>query len=165
LAFSNFSPRYFTSGSQISTDWLTTESERYSPETQAQLTSRVRTTRTLIGAVDQLEAIYKDVVDDYKRNPSNPREREFAPYLEKLSSTVDIMWDQGREIEKFRADLAFKAEYISELQRHIIDQHQLLNPYVPRIRTTLRMIAWTVAVKGRGYLVQLLRRLQHRGFH
>ena len=164
LAFSNFSPRYFTSGSQISTDWLTTESERYSPETQAQVTSRVRNTRTLIGAVDQLEAIYNDVVDDYTRNPSNPSEREFAPYLEKLSSTVDIMWDQGREIEKFRADLAFKAEYISELQRHIIDQHQLLNPYAPRIRTTLRMIAWTLAVKGRGYLVQLLRRLQLRGY-
>ena len=164
FAFSNFSPRYFSSGSQISTDWLTAEIERYSPETVTQVTSRVRATLSLIGAVDQLEAIYNDVVDDYKRAPSNLREREFAPYLEKLSSTVDIMLDQGREIEKYRSELAFKAEYISDLQRHIIDQHQLLNPYVPRIRSTLRMIVWTVAMKGRGYLVQLLRRLQRRGY-
>jgi hypothetical protein len=165
LAFSNFSPRYFSSGSRISMEWLTTEIERYSPETQAAITARVRSTRTLTGAVDQLEAIYNDVVDDYKRNPPNPREGEFAPFLEKLSSTGDLWWDQRGETEKVRADLAAQAEYINILQRHIIDHHQLLSPYFPRVRTTLRMIAWTAAVKGRRYLVQFLRRSQLQRHH
>jgi Glycosyltransferase Family 4 len=162
FAFSNFSPRYFASGLQISNEWLAEEISHYSPDATAKVVSTVRSEKSLDQAVNQLESIYDGVIKDYKLTPCSSREPEFAPYLEKLSATVETLIDQGEELRKLKTDLATKTDYINELQRLIIDRHDLLNPYVPKIRTTLRMIFWAAAVKGRGYLVQLLRRLESR---
>ncbi len=135
-AFSNLSPRYFTSGRQIGTDWLAAELASYSPVRAAEVTSYVRSTRTLTGAVDQLEQAYCDAFDEHRRAPART-EREFAPYLETMSASVDILMDNRNEIDLLRAELKSKMDYIAKLEvdrklpRHILSR---LLQFIPRKR-------------------------------
>jgi hypothetical protein len=114
-AFSNLSPRYFSSGREVGMHWLAAELASYSPERAAELTSHVRSARTLPSAVDLIEKVYRDAVDEHERQPAH-EEREFAPYLEGLSASVDIMTDNRREIELLRAELRSKMDYIAKLE-------------------------------------------------
>lgn len=119
-AFSNFSPRYFTSAEQVSTEWLRAELQCYSPEAVARVTAHVRETRTLTAAVDQLETVYAHAIGDYERNVSGTI-GEFAPYLEKLSVDVDIIMENQLEIDEIRFKLGSQQQYVDELQRQIIE--------------------------------------------
>jgi hypothetical protein len=115
-AFSNLSPRYLTSGRQISEDWLAAELASYSAERAAAATQHVRATRTLIGSVDRLEQVYRDAIDEHARNPAKDK-RAFAPYLEALSASVDIMLDARKEVDLLRAELAAKINHIYQLDQ------------------------------------------------
>jgi hypothetical protein len=125
-AFSNLSPRYFTSGRQIRADWLVAELEAYSPESITEVTHHVRSTRTLAGAVDRIEQAYRDAVGDQKLAPAHQK-NEFAPYLEKLSSTVDINQDNQRDIDWLRAELGSKMNYIIGLERRVGELDEALS--------------------------------------
>jgi Glycosyltransferase Family 4 len=149
-AFTNFSPRYFRSGTQVSTGWLRAETEAYSPEATAAVSDRVRSTRSLKGAVDQFEQIYFAAIRDYKRSEPARVPGEFAPYLERLSAEIDIMLENEVEIEKLRADVRFKDRRIAELYQ--INE----NLRIPSVRYTLRRAVWTIAVLGKRYLSRLL---------
>jgi hypothetical protein len=114
-AFSNLSPRYSTSGRQIGTDWLAAELFSYSPACAADVTSHVRSARTLTGAVDRIEQAYRDAINEHECTTAHDK-REFAPYLEALSASIDIMTDNRNEIDLLRAELRSKTDYITTLE-------------------------------------------------
>jgi len=106
--FSNFSPVYGNSAVQIHAEWLKKELSKYSPESTAKVTARLRAEHELCGAVDKIEKIYLRTLDDYGSNKSDPA-REFAPYLENLSLEVDSMWEQSlnanQQVKQFQQEL------------------------------------------------------------
>jgi hypothetical protein len=122
-AFSNLSPRYLTSGRRISEEWLAAELASYSPELVTEVTSHVRSTRTLTDAVDRLEQAYRDAINEHERQPARDK-REFARYLEGLSASVDIMLDSRKEVDLLRADLASKMEHIGQLHQALSQAQQ-----------------------------------------
>jgi len=90
-AFSNFSPRYYTSGQQVTNAWLASQLSGYSRANVEAVCARVRGERTIRRAVDALENIYAEAI----RHPverDGSAEGEFAAYLEYLSSEVDELW-------------------------------------------------------------------------
>ena len=101
-SYSNFSPRYFTSGAQIGTEWLRRQLDQHDPVQVAAVTQRVRQERTLDRAVDRLEAIYREALD----TPTSVTDTAFAPYLEKLATDVDAMWNDTQQIDALKAKVA-----------------------------------------------------------
>jgi hypothetical protein len=89
---SNFSPRYYSCAAQIDDAWLMQELQKYLRESTAQVTARVRSVCDLGQAVDKLERIYRDTVADFDHRTMKVT-AELAPYLERLSSEVDAMWE------------------------------------------------------------------------
>lgn len=86
-AYSNFSPRYFMSATQIGPEWLLRELSRYTPAQAAEVTRRARQERRIDLAIDQFENQYRAAVE------AGPGESTaaFAPYLEYLAREVDRM--------------------------------------------------------------------------
>jgi hypothetical protein len=98
-SFSNFSPRYFTSASQVTADWLREELARYSAEAILEVSEKVRRENELCGAVDKLENVYKGAVERFSENPG-PHKSEFAAYLETIASETESMWIELRRARK-----------------------------------------------------------------
>jgi hypothetical protein len=98
-AHANFGPRYFTAATQISTLWLKQLIEAYRPADVAAVTARVRRERTLEGAVDRIEAIYREV----SATPAElSADTSFAPYLEGLAREVDALWLEREAVPVLR---------------------------------------------------------------
>ena len=115
-AYSNFSPRYFTSAAQVGGPWLHKELIGYSVEDLAKLAARVRSAFSLSSAVDRLEAVYAEAVGG-----TTPAEKtapsEFAAYLETLSHDADLMWSELQELrQRASANAARLAASAKELQ-------------------------------------------------
>jgi len=98
-AHSNFSPRYFTSGRQISTDWLTEELKHYAPNKILEVSAKVRREHDLGGAVTALEAIYDHAIASFVETP-HTRKAEFSVYLERLAQEADDLWSQNSSLSK-----------------------------------------------------------------
>lgn len=112
-SYSNFSPRYFTSGAQIGTDWLRRQLEQYDPAGVAAVTHRVRQERTLDGAVDRLEAIYREAL----AAPAIASDTAFAPYLEKLATDVDGMWNDNQRLGTLKTRVAHLEKALQRARR------------------------------------------------
>lgn len=89
-AFSNFGPRYFMSSSQINERWLRKQLDTYSALDLERVTAKVRGKCTIDGAVDRLEAIYREAAQ--AKPTTLVADDSFAPYLEQLANEVDPMW-------------------------------------------------------------------------
>jgi len=74
---------------------------KYSRDSVGKVTVRLRAEHDLSRGVDKIEEIYLRTLDDYRANKSDPAQ-EFAPYLERLSSEVDDMWEESRRAEQHR---------------------------------------------------------------
>jgi len=98
-AHSNFSPRYFTSGRQISTDWLTEELKHYAPNEILEVSAKVRREHDLDGAVTALEAVYDHAIASFVETP-HTRKAEFSVYLERLAQEADDLWSQNSSLSK-----------------------------------------------------------------
>src|SRR5689334_5589770 len=98
-AHSNFSPRYFTSGRQISTDWLTEELKHYAPNDILEVSAKVRREHDLGGAVTALEATYDHAIASFVETP-HTRKAEFSVYLERLAQEADDLWSQNSSLSK-----------------------------------------------------------------
>jgi hypothetical protein len=98
-AHSNFSPRYFTSGRQISTDWLTEELKHYAPNEILEVSAKVRREHDLGGAVTALEAAYDHAIASFVETP-HTRKAEFSVYLERLAQEADDLWSQNSSLSK-----------------------------------------------------------------
>lgn len=127
-SFSNFSPRYFMSSSQIGEPWLRRQIASYSAQDLERITRRVRSERTIDGAVDKLELIYREAIEapPVESDASHP----FASYLESLANEVDPMW---AELEGLRTKLTRMKELkggLREARRRQHDQQaELLRLY------------------------------------
>jgi hypothetical protein len=88
-AYSNFSPRHFTSGDQADETWFATQLDSYDPATQARTTEAVRTLHSLDRAVDALDALYREAADTPTDDDGGGA---FASYLERLSLQGDDLW-------------------------------------------------------------------------
>jgi len=98
-AHSNFSPRYFSSGRQISTEWLVEELKHYDPNEILKVSAKVRREHDLDGAVTALEAAYEDAISSFVGTP-HLREADFSVYLERLAQEADDLWVQNSSLSK-----------------------------------------------------------------
>jgi len=157
-AYTNFAPRYFRSGTQVGTDWLKAELAHYRPEATAQVTERVRSTRSLDQAVDRFEALYAKAIGDPKSTGRRQAPGEFAAYLEKLSAEVDILLAHEMEVEGLRAQLRSREKYIEYLQRH------LFVLYRTSIGYSLLKFAGKIFARGRKIWLRRQRHLPRQRF-
>jgi hypothetical protein len=116
--FSNFSPIYGTCATQIDGAWLRKELTKYSPTDLSKVSAKLRGEHDLRSAMTRLEAIYNETIDDYK-NDKDPIAAEFAPYLEKMSLEVDMMWERETSTKRREARQEEKIERLSEQLRSI----------------------------------------------
>ena len=116
-AHSNFSPLYFSSGRQISTEWLDEELKHYDPNEILEVSAKVRREHDLDGAVTALEAAYADAISSFKGTP-HPREADFSVYLERLAQEADDLWLRNSSLSK-RVDTLRRQK--KELER-VVDQ-------------------------------------------
>ena len=121
-SFSNFSPRYFTSASQVNASWLKEELMRYSPGAIVELSAKVRRENDLSRAVDTLESHYQAAVERFSQDPSS-RKSEFAAYLETIASETESMW-----IELERARKKIESLRMQEQQASIPQEQQASIP-------------------------------------
>jgi hypothetical protein len=147
-ACTNFAPRHFRSGVQVGSDWLAGELARYTPEVVKQVTQHVRTTRSLEQAVDQFEMIHANAIEQYRQSANKPL-GEFAPYLEKLSTEVDIMLNQEAEVERLRTLLSSRDKHIQELEQHMLLLHK------SSIMFNISKIIFGITIKARKVSLQL----------
>jgi len=96
-------PRYFTSATQISVEWLSAELSRYSPDMLIQLSARVRREHDLSTAVEKLEKICDQAITGFAFAPR--QQAEFAAYLEQLVKDADSLWGQTNSLKKRLAAL------------------------------------------------------------
>ena len=98
-AFSNFSPRYFTSAAQIKRRWLHREMKSFAAEDLAKVAEKVRREYDLKGAVDRLEGIYAEAVGD-ARPEGKAGPSEYAAYLEKIAQEADAIWAERQRLRR-----------------------------------------------------------------
>jgi hypothetical protein len=119
-AYSNFSPRHYTSATQIGTDWLRRELRGYSPEDLARVSQRVRNEHDLGRAVDRLEALYEGALREPQKCGEQSSIPELAPYLEKIACEVET------QISKLAKSNNRQTERCGELEREI----EILRKYI-----------------------------------
>ena len=95
--YSNFGPRYYTSGNAIEKEWLERELSNYAAGSIVELTETVRRDYNLSAAVDRLEVLYRKAVEEPPPTVSDGR--DVAPYLEKMTQEVDLMWAENARLE------------------------------------------------------------------
>ena len=125
-AFSNFSPRYFTSAAQISSEWLHEELNRYSASEVSATSAELRAKHHLVGAVDRMEALYEKTIREHSGCSNTQRGGELAAYLEPMSLEVDTMWLRNQELESQleRQEARWKRT-VAHLQRGMLARRSL----------------------------------------
>lgn len=120
-SYSNFSPLYFTDATPIDAAWLDRQLQDWAPDDIRRVTENVRRTRSLDAAVDRLEALYAEAMQD----PPEPADSAtpFAPYLETLCAEADQMWSdlyglraRALDVDTAQADAARLRAQVANLQ-------------------------------------------------
>ena len=125
-AYSNFSPRYFTSAAQISSEWLHEELSGYAASEISATSAKLRAEQHLGGAVDRMEALYNETVREHPGVSDSPHPSELTAYLESMSLEVDTMWLRNQELEsKLERHDARWNQTVAHLQKGMIGRHSL----------------------------------------
>jgi hypothetical protein len=103
------------------------------------VTARVRSVCDLGQAVDKLERIYRDTVADFDHRTMKVT-AELAPYLERLSSEVDAMWEGQHPGNYLGSRLDVLAQKIDRLAATFSQELKANRSLGVRLESALRAI-------------------------